>query len=1081
MAEQTFRSPGFFEREIDLSQRESEIVGTPAGIAGTAQMGPAFVPVTVGSFADFERRFGTLDPDQFGPYAVREFLKHRTAVTYVRVLGAGANSTSTDISNTMAGGIVKGAGFKLAHATVGETAVSGQVFGAVQFLVGRHEVSGTNTVAGYNSFVENNSYDITTPYTADTNNQVNLIRAMLFTTTGSRFQIFSGLSASFSLAGGSQIVPDFAYTDSSARFKLVLSSTAGTAFASDEGHAGVRIYTASFDPDDDAYIGKVLNTDPNQFQKEQHLLYADFPVEKQIAELATRANTARLGGSGPTVGIVSGTVNSSPASGISGINYRAAFGRFDTRYQGARTTSFISQPYGDKEFDLFKLECISDGEVANQKFKASISNIRKSSDPFDPYCSFTVEIRSFEDSDKSPQVLEQYSDCNLNPNDESYIARKIGDMKAFYNFDAELESERKLLVGGKYPNISSRVRVVMSTEIESGEVPKDAIPFGFRGFSALKTNDTLTDRPTGSLSYDGTKIGSEAQLRLTYDRKGLGYGGAGGSRGVNRASRLLTGSILPPVPLRYKATMGAMNVTAPAYRGEPGSDERVDARLYWGAKFDRLPKYDINDMPKPYEKSNASSVVNNLFRSYSKFLGIQGLDNLVTGSGADNFNNNKFTLARVALSNRVANDSTANPNLDVTANTVITGTAKEHILESAYIRNGISAKGTYTIPDPIDDSRHRVTFASLAAMTSSVYFNRFSNFAKFTNFFYGGFDGLNDLDSDMKTMNDRASSSDTGGLAGTDTHDIGLSSLNNFGTGKNNAIVSSYRTAASILTDPDASRANIIAMPGIRDSAITDFVQERLANYSKGFYVIDTPAYDSDSNRLFRNSANAPSISKTSETFDGRSINNNFTAAYFPDVTIEDPINNRPVKVPASVAVLGALGYNDNVAYPWFAPAGFNRAALDFVTSVNVRLNNQDRNDLYDARINPIATFPSQGFVIWGQKTLQLKKSALDRVNVRRMLLEVKRQVVEVAERIVFEANTPATRARFVSQVTPKLALIQSQQGIDQFKVVMDTSNNSQDDVENNILNGRIVMVPTRAVEFIAIDFIITHSGVSFE
>ena len=107
MAEQTFRSPGFFEREIDLSQRESEVVGVPAGVVGTAQMGPAFVPVTVGSFADFERKFGSLDPKKFGPYAVREFLKHRTAITYVRVLGAGSNETATDIANTRAAGTVK--------------------------------------------------------------------------------------------------------------------------------------------------------------------------------------------------------------------------------------------------------------------------------------------------------------------------------------------------------------------------------------------------------------------------------------------------------------------------------------------------------------------------------------------------------------------------------------------------------------------------------------------------------------------------------------------------------------------------------------------------------------------------------------------------------------------------------------------------------------------------------------------------------------------------------------------------------------------------------------------------------------
>ena len=202
---------------------------------------------------------------------------------------------------------------------------------------------------------------------------------------------------------------------------------------------------------------------------------------------------------------------------------------------------------------------------------------------------------------------------------------------------------------------------------------------------------------------------------------------------------------------------------------------------------------------------------------------------------------------------------------------------------------------------------------------------------------------------------------------------------------------------------------------------------------------------------------------------------------YFPGVSLSDPVTGRPVKVPASVAVVGALGFNDSVAYPWFAPARFNRGALENVVNINIRLTTADRDELYENRINPIANFPNGGFVIFGQKTLQQAQTALDRVNVRRMLIEVKRLVGEVANTIVFEQNTPATRSRFIAQVTPLLAVIQSQQGIDQFKVVMDASNNTPEDIEENRLNGRIILVPTRAVEFIAIDFIITNAGVSFE
>ena len=160
---------------------------------------------------------------------------------------------------------------------------------------------------------------------------------------------------------------------------------------------------------------------------------------------------------------------------------------------------------------------------------------------------------------------------------------------------------------------------------------------------------------------------------------------------------------------------------------------------------------------------------------------------------------------------------------------------------------------------------------------------------------------------------------------------------------------------------------------------------------------------------------------------------------------------------------------------------GFNRGALENVTNVDVRLNSADRDLLYDARINPIAVFPTGGFVIFGQKTLQVARSALDRVNVRRLLLEVKRLVSGVATKLLFEQNNAQTQQRFVNQVTPLLTLIQAQAGVEQFRVVCDATNNTEADRESNKMNGRIVLVPTRAVEFIAIDFVVTNSGVSFD
>ena len=244
---------------------------------------------------------------------------------------------------------------------------------------------------------------------------------------------------------------------------------------------------------------------------------------------------------------------------------------------------------------------------------------------------------------------------------------------------------------------------------------------------------------------------------------------------------------------------------------------------------------------------------------------------------------------------------------------------------------------------------------------------------------------------------------------------------------------------------------------------------------------MDLVKYDQDGNRLYDDSSGRVDVRETAEGLESRALDNNYGATFFPDVFINDEINNQVVKVPASVAALGTFGFNDKVAFPWFAPAGFNRGGLDFVTNVETRLTSDERDTLYDARINPIAVFPNAGFVIFGQKSLQMQKSALDRINVRRLMLEVKRQVVRVADKLLFEPNNSQTRARFVSQITPLLSLIQAQAGLEQFKVVCDETNNSSEDVEANKMNGRIIVVPTRVVEFISVDFIITNSGVSFE
>jgi len=1026
-AEQTFNSPGYFDSETLLGPGPAAPTGVPAGVVGASMMGPAFVPVTVGSFDDFTKTFGTVDPNMPAPYAVSEFLRNRSALTFVRVLGAGGNTTTSDILTTQQFGTVSGAGFIVKGSSASSNDLRKK--GCVQFITAKHFVSSTAAI-GYPEF-QNDSFGLASSY-------ARLVRGMVFLASGTRLQVLdhdqaysnSNTTDDAATIGFSTGTPTFEC------FKLVISSSA-TGFSTADGSAGVRVLTASLDPQSDNYIAKILNTDPARFQQDEHLLYAHFPVEKEVASVSTDSGAVVL---------ASGSATS---NGFSGVTFNDLFGRFDTRYSTPRTTPFISQPFGNTEYDLFSFETLSDGANASSRFKITISNVARSSDPNNPYGTFTVLVRDFMDSDQDMSILEQFGPCDLNPASEFFIAKVIGDSKTFYNFDAESTSDRRLITMGRYANSSAYIRVVLSTDLLRGAVPTAALPFGFRGLPVVKTNDTLTDGTTAI-----SNIAGGSPLRLATVATGDGA----------NAIR----SILPPVPFRFKVTKGSVN-TSGGFVGQPGQYELADPRLTWGVKFERLQSEDV--LTNAIFYSNASASPNEIVENYSKLLGIAKLDTLVTGSGADQFNNNKFTLARVALSMNLIGT-----NVATTVDTYLTGTADDLMREAAYIRNGVPNVSNYTIAD---SGNSRLTFASLASLTSSIYFNKLSGYAKFTNMFYGGFDGTNILDKDMSYLNDRATSSETGGKAVASLN-IGLDSSFSPGVGTRNAYVQAYRVGASTILDSQNSSVNIIATPGIRDPFVTDYTSQATQEYSKAIYLMDIPAYDDSGNRLFSYASARPDTDKTVTAFARRNYNNSYAATYFPDVSITDPVTGQPVVVGASVAALSALGFNDSVSFPWFAPAGFNRGALERVVNVATRLNTADRDNLYINRINPIASFPNAGFVIFGQKTLQQARTALDRVNVRRLLLEVKRIVSNAALGLVFEQNTPATRAKFVSLVNPQLALIQTQQGVDQFRVICDGTNNSQEDINQNRLNGKIIIAPTRAVEFIAINFVIDQYGVTF-
>ena len=277
-----------------------------------------------------------------------------------------------------------------------------------------------------------------------------------------------------------------------------------------------------------------------------------------------------------------------------------------------------------------------------------------------------------------------------------------------------------------------------------------------------------------------------------------------------------------------------------------------------------------------------------------------------------------------------------------------------------------------------------------------------------------------------------------------------------------------YAKALNAISNPDEWDINMLVTPGIirtlHPAVITkaiDVVEAR----QDAFYIADFAEAGS-------------SISDI--TLQATSVDSNYAATYYPWVKTIDTTTNKLISVPPSVLLPAVYASNDAIAAEWYAPAGLNRGGIVGAVSVLNRLTHSERDTLYENKVNPIATFPGQGIVAFGQKTLQDKASALDRINVRRLLITVKKFIASTSRYLVFEQNTATTRGRFINTVQPYLEGIQQRQGLYAFKVVMDETNNTPDVVDRNILAGQIFLQPAKTAEFIVIDFNILPTGASF-
>ena len=283
-----------------------------------------------------------------------------------------------------------------------------------------------------------------------------------------------------------------------------------------------------------------------------------------------------------------------------------------------------------------------------------------------------------------------------------------------------------------------------------------------------------------------------------------------------------------------------------------------------------------------------------------------------------------------------------------------------------------------------------------------------------------------------------------------------------------------YKQCIAALGNADEFDINLIVTPGIfreQHSYVTELVIDMCETRQDCFYIMDNVVFPASNQTVGLIDAAINSVA---------TIDSNYVGTYYPWVKILDTNTNKIISVPPSVVLPAVYAANDNSAAEWYAPAGLNRGGIPTAVQVLDRVTHSERDTLYEGRVNPIAAFPGQGICVWGQKTLQIAPSALDRINVRRLLINLKKFIASSSNYLVFEQNVASTRNRFLSIVNPYLESVQQRNGIYAFQVKMDAENNTPDLIDRNILYGQIYIQPTRTAEFIILDFNILPTGASF-
>ena len=979
-----FVSPGVFINEIDNSalDKVSDAIGPT--IIGRTERGPALRPVKIQSYSEFVNIFGEAIPGgdskdvwrngnytspTYAGYAAQAYLRNGAPVNVVRLLGDENPNAST--AGKAGWQSAKAYGLYIIPSSSTSNYGTGTL-GAIFYAESGAEIrlSGTTCNAG-----------------GPSGSEVSSSVGEFYQSVGTDF----GFKAEVSLNGATQYVTEFNFNQASDKFIRKVFNTNPTLINSSVGSSNL---SASY------WLGET---------------YENWVGNTNAGHGVTNS----AGAAGDFLGIILELQDE--AGDNNQAEHRKKMRSAQTDFVFSQDLSNDTETYAvstTRTPNLFRFIAIDAGLNEAQNYKISIEEIRQSTTDSDPYGTFTVVLRRAKDSDNAVQFIERFTNCNLNPQSDNYLARKIGDKYLEWDY-----SEGRYREYGRFNNMSSFIRVEMDDNVDAGVTDERLLPAGFRGPTKLQQiflktglstkagngladvatlNGEITDssRPHAQDTTVPVKVSTDA---ATNAARPFGFNMGTGSFSDGSTMTGITASVIHPGHLpRVDST------SAPAA-----------TRAYFGATA---------------TKSNASSQYALMNLDFARSM-CDGIYDLQYNTSTSTFaSGSAVTRTFVfSLDDLSGSDGYNNVNSDPPI---------------MYWSEGNRAAGL--------SYRGSSSFGSLLR----------KGFNKFTLPLYGGNDGLKV--TEMEPFRNSA-------MLATD------------GATTNYAIQTIQR-AIDTVSDPEVVDTNMITMPGLTHQGLITRIIRTCEDRADALAVVDLKGgYQPNTEAVGSEKDRRGSLTSVVNDLQSLQENSSYACAYYPWVQIRDPEKGALVWVPPSVAALGVFATTERRDELWFAPAGFNRGGLSNgdaglpVVGTSQRLTSKERDDLYEANINPIANFPNEGIVVFGQKTLQVTPSALDRINVRRLMNFVKKEISRMANQVLFDPNVEITWNTFISNAEPFLSSVRARFGLDDFKLVLDSTTTTPELIDRNIVYAKIFLKPTKAIEYIAIDFNITNSGASFE